>query len=92
MIQALQSHNKGLYYGLRDAILSRLVTIIKCLVHHVLHFGVGRSQIEWKLKVKTDISVFPWPKIGQNYHSNPYIESTTVLSDNIYYYYITYIT
>ena len=22
---------------------------------HVLHFGVGRSQIEWKLKVKTDI-------------------------------------
>ena len=20
---------------------------------HVLHFGVGRSQIEWKLKVKT---------------------------------------
>ena len=28
---------------------------------HVLHFGVGRSQIEWK--VKTDISVFP---LGQN--------------------------
>ena len=28
-------------------------------VQHVLHFGVGRSQIEWKIKVKTDISVFP---------------------------------
>ena len=26
---------------------------------HVPHFGVGRSQIEWKLKVKTGISVFP---------------------------------
>ena len=29
-----QSHYKGLYYGFRDAILSRLVTIIKRLVHH----------------------------------------------------------
>ena len=26
---------------------------------HVLHFCVGRSQSEWKLKVKTEISVFP---------------------------------
>ena len=49
---------------------------------HVFHLGVGRSQIEWKLKVKTQISVFPWAKIGQNDHSNPYIESTTVLSDS----------
>ena len=48
---------------------------------HVLHLGVGRSQIEWKLKAKTQISVFPWANIGQNDHSNPYIESTTVLSD-----------
>ena len=48
---------------------------------HVPHFGIGISQIEWKLKVKTDISVFPWAKIGKNDHSNPYIESTTVLSD-----------
>ena len=47
----------------------------------MFHFGVGRSHIEWKLKVKTQISVFPWAKIGQNDHSNPYIESTTVLSD-----------
>ena len=45
----------------------------------MFHLGVGRSQIEWKLKVKTQISVFPWAKIGQNDHSNPYIESTTVL-------------
>ena len=33
--------------------------------------------------MKTQISVFPWANIGQNDHSNPYIESTTVLSDNI---------
>ena len=45
---------------------------------HVFHLGVGRSQMEWKFKVKTH---FPWAKIGQNDHSNPYIESTTVLSD-----------
>ena len=31
---------------------------------HVLLLGVGRSQIEWKLKAKTQISVFPWAKIG----------------------------
>ena len=31
--------------------------------------------------MKTDISVFPWANIGQNDHSNPYIESTTILSD-----------
>ena len=49
---------------------------------HVFHLGVGRSQIEWKLKVTTQSLVFPWAKIGQNDHSNPYIESTTVLSDN----------
>ena len=49
---------------------------------HVFHLGVGRSQIEWKLKAKTQISVFPWAKIGQNDHSNPYKESTTVLSDS----------
>ena len=30
-------HNKGLYYGFRDAILSRLVTIIKRLVHHAVY-------------------------------------------------------
>ena len=48
----------------------------------MFHLGVDRSQIELKLKVKTQISVFPWANIGQNDHSNPYIESTTVLSDN----------
>ena len=42
----------------------------------MFHLGVGRSQIEWKLKAKTQISVFPWAKIGQNDHSNPYIGST----------------
>ena len=33
-----QSHNKGLCYGFRDAILSHLVTIIKRLVHHAVYF------------------------------------------------------
>ena len=51
---------------------------------HVLHFGVGRSQIEWKLKVKT-VTKFQFShraKIGQNDHSNLLIiENTTVLSD-----------
>ena len=61
------------------AILDLFSDIIS--LQHVFHLGVGRSQIEWKLKVKTQISVFPWAKIGQNDHSNPYIESTTVLSD-----------
>ena len=45
MIQALyydiyslqQNHNKGLHYGFRDAILSRLVTIIKRLVNHAVY-------------------------------------------------------
>ena len=50
----------------------------------MFHLGVGRSQIEWKLKAKTQISVFQWAKIGQNDHSNPYIESTTVLSDILF--------
>ena len=47
---------------------------------HVFHLGIGRSQIEWKLKAKTQ---------GQNDHSNPYIESTTVLSDIFIYLYIS---
>ena len=34
--------------------------------------------------MKTQISVFPWANIEQNDHSNPYIESTTVLSDKIF--------
>ena len=46
---------------------------------HVFHLGVGRRQIEWKLKVKFQFS--HRVKIGQNDHSYPYIESTTVLSD-----------
>ena len=62
-----------------QAILDFFTDIIS--FQHVFHLGVGRSQIEWKLKVKTQISVFPWANIGQNDHSNPYIESTTVLSD-----------
>ena len=66
-------------------VLQAILDFFKNIIsfHHVFHLGVARSQIEWKLKAKTQISVFPWAKIGQNDHSNPYIESTTVLSDNI---------
>ena len=59
-----------------QAILDFFPDIIS--LQHVFHLGVGRSQIEWKLKVKTQMLVFPWANIGQN---DPYIESTTVLSD-----------
>ena len=48
---------------------------------HVLHFGVGRSQIEWNMKVKGQILICT--AIMLNDHSNPYIESTTVLSDKV---------
>ena len=37
--------------------------------------------VEVEIESETEISVFPWANIGQNDHSNPYIESTTVLSD-----------
>ena len=33
------------------------------------------------METESENSVLPWAKIGQNDHSNPYIESTTVLSD-----------
>ena len=46
---------------------------------HILHFGIGRSQIEWNMKVKIEISICTGLML--NDHSNPYIESTTVLSD-----------
>ena len=47
----------------------------------VLHFGVGRSQIEWKLKFQ--FSHTCRANIGRNDHSNSYdiIVSTTVPSD-----------
>ena len=38
-----------------QAILDFFLDIIS--LQHVFHLGVGRSQIEWKLKVKTQISV-----------------------------------
>ena len=54
---------------------------------HVLHFGVGRSQIEWNMKVKIEISICTGLML--NDHSNPYRESTTVLSDTYVLYMIT---
>ena len=50
---------------------------------HVPHCGVIINRIEWKLKVKMKFQFFHRAKIGQNDHSNPYIESTTLLSDII---------
>ena len=41
--------------------------------------GIGRSQIEWNMKVKIEILICTGLML--NDHSNPYIESTTVLSD-----------
>ena len=55
---------------------------------HYLHFGVGRSQIEWNVKVKIEISICTGLML--NDHSNPYIESTTVLSDYYRKYYRTF--
>ena len=49
------------------------------LVQDDLHFGVGRSLIEWNMKVKIGISICTGLML--NDHSNPYVESTTVLSD-----------
>ena len=74
-----QLHVLHLYYKLFLIFFPDIISF-----QHVFHLGVGRSQIEWKLKAKTHISVFPWAKIGQNDHSNPYIESTTVLSDTLH--------
>ena len=49
---------------------------------HVLHFD--KSQIEWRLKVKTEFQFLFSANIEQNDHSNPYIhvQSTTILSDS----------
>ena len=70
----------GLYNSWSLTILLRvsywLATLLDSTRESTL--ALGRSQIEWKLKAKTQISVFPWANIGQNDHSNPYIESTTV--------------
>ena len=35
---------------------------------HVLYFDVGRSEMEWNMKVKMEISVFTW---GQKCHKTP---------------------
>ena len=50
----------------------------------MFHLGVGRSQIEWETESENSNFSFPMGQIGQNDHSNPYIESTTVLSDILF--------
>ena len=49
---------------------------------HVLHFDVGRSEIEWNMKVIMEFQFLHRAKSAIKHHSNPYIESTTVLSDS----------
>ena len=48
---------------------------ISICFQHVLYFDVGKSQIEWNMKVKVK---FQFTGLMLNDHSNPYIESTTV--------------
>ena len=43
------------------------------------NFGDCKSLIEWNMKVKIEVSICTGLML--NDHSNPYIESTTVLSD-----------
>ena len=50
---------------------------ISLVFDNVLHFGVGRSQIEWNMKVKGQILICT--AIMLNDHSNPYIESTLII-------------
>ena len=45
------------------------------------HVDVGRDHIGWNLNVKSKLSVCT--AIMLNNHRNPYIEITTILSDNI---------
>ena len=51
---------------------------------HVLHFDVGRSEIEWNMKLKMEILCF---YIGPKVHKTTLqsLESTTVLSDTTLY-------
>ena len=48
-------------------------------IQHVLHFDIGRSQIDWNLKVRSEISACT--AIMLKNHSDPSRESTIVLSD-----------
>ena len=54
---------------------------ISLIFLHVLDFDVGRSRIEWNMKVK--IKIFIRTGLMLNDHSNPHRESTTVLSDKL---------
>ena len=78
-----EEHGKTVKYHI-TSVLQDFADIFSNIIsfRHVLHFGVDRSQIEWNMKVKIEISICTGLML--NDHSNPYIESTTVLSD-IYY-------
>ena len=56
---------------------------VKDIHKYVLHFDVGRSQIELILKVKIEISVCIYRFNAKITIAIPIIESTTVLSDII---------
>ena len=46
----------------------------------ILHLGIIKSKINFKLKVKMNKILIIWFSMGID-HSNPYIHSTTVLRD-----------
>ena len=52
------------------------------LFQHALSCKNAKSQIHLKLKVKT---AFPYVLWNRNYHSNPYIQGTTVPCDYVMY-------
>ena len=80
-----EEHGKTVKYHITNitSVLQDFADIFSNIIsfRHVLHFGVDRSQIEWNMKVKIEISICTGLML--NDHSNPYIESTTVLSDSI---------
>ena len=51
-------HNNNSIIIIPMSLYLKYVLIIIISYQHVLHFDVGRSQIEWNMKVKSEISVF----------------------------------
>ena len=69
--EAEEEHGKTMkyhnYYYNITPVLQDFADVIS--FQQVLHFGVGRSQIEWNMKVKIEISICTG--LMQNDHSIP---------------------
>ena len=74
----VKAHN---FYSITPVLFVFFPNIIS--LKYVLHFDVGTSQIEWNLKGKNEISVCT--AIMLSNHSNPYIQSTTIPIERVYY-------